>query len=94
MQNNGFGNNPQIPIFKGKNYHFWGLKMSTLFRSQEAWDLVEQGFVDPGVANPEHVPDAALKEKRKKDAKALFIIQSALDDEIFPRIASDRKSVV
>jgi len=31
-------------------------------------------------------PDQQLRETRKKDAKALFLIQSALDDEIFPRI--------
>lgn len=35
------------------------------------------------------VVDPTLKENRKKDVKALFLIQSALDDDIFPRITSD-----
>ncbi|KAL9241306.1 hypothetical protein vseg_015437 [Gypsophila vaccaria] len=58
--------------------------MRTLFRSQELWDLVEHGFKD--VKSTE--PDATLKETRKKDVKALFIIQQALDEVVFFRIAS------
>ena len=58
--------------------------MSTLFKSQELWELVENGFED----NQPEEPDQQLKDKRKKDSKALFMIQSALDDEIFPRIAA------
>ena len=86
MQSNGSSSNgySHLPIFKGAKYQFWELKMQTLFKSQELWELVDQGFDDPKPAEP----DTQLKEKRKKDAKALFIIQQALDDEIFPRIAS------
>lgn len=58
--------------------------MKTLFKSQELWGFVEDGFED---AQPPE-PDQQLREKRKKDSKALFMIQQALDDEIFPIIAS------
>lgn len=58
--------------------------MKTMFRSQELWDLVENGFEDQ---NPPE-PDQRLRENRKKDAKALFFIQSALDEEIFSRIST------
>lgn len=58
--------------------------MQTLFKSQELWGFVEEGFDD--AQSPE--PAQQLREKRKKDSKALFMIQQALDDEIFPRIAS------
>lgn len=86
MQNINVNGNSlnQLPVFKGVNYHFWSLKMKTLFKSQELWSSVESGFEDDGTEEP----DQALKEKRKKDAKALFIIQQALDDEVFPRIAA------
>ncbi|XP_074265187.1 uncharacterized protein LOC141587611 [Silene latifolia] len=86
MASNGASSNgySQLPIFKGVNYQFWELKMKTLFRSQELWELVENGFEDTKPAEP----DATLKEKRKKDAKALFIIQQALEEEFFSRIAS------
>lgn len=87
MANNGNGNGTNlqalIPIFKGEKYHLWSLKMKTMFRSQELWDLVEIGFED---GNPPD-PDQRLRDNRKKDAKALFFIQSALDEEIFSRIS-------
>nr|GEU76644.1 retrovirus-related Pol polyprotein from transposon TNT 1-94 [Tanacetum cinerariifolium] len=51
-------------------------------------ELVENGFPDPKPAKP----DQALRDNRKKDAKALSFIQSALDDDIFPRIASANTS--
>ncbi|PKA66436.1 hypothetical protein AXF42_Ash007134 [Apostasia shenzhenica] len=37
---------PLIPIFKGKGYEFWSIKMKTLFKSQDLWDLVEIGYDD------------------------------------------------
>ncbi|XP_074276965.1 uncharacterized protein LOC141600620 [Silene latifolia] len=57
-------------------------------QGQELWELVESGFEDTKPAEPDQV----LKEKRKKDVKAFFILQYALDEEIFPRIASDTTS--
>lgn len=58
--------------------------MKTMLKSQELWDLVDNGYAEPNPAPAE--PDQQLRETRKKDAKALFFIQSALDDEFFPRI--------
>lgn len=53
--------------------------MRTLFKSQELWELVEEGFNDTD-------DEARLKENKKKDSKALFIIQQAVHEDIFPRI--------
>ncbi|CAH9093303.1 unnamed protein product [Cuscuta europaea] len=87
MQTAG-GNNgnsiSQLPMFKGSYYHFWSLKMKTLFKSQELWRIVDEGFED---SQPEE-PDQALRDKRKTDAEPLYFIQQALDDEVFPRIAA------
>ena len=38
---------PQIPMFTGKNYDILSVEMRTLFHSQDIWDLVETGFVEP-----------------------------------------------
>lgn len=54
--------------------------MKTLFRSQELWDLVENGYEDDD------------RETKKRDAKALFFIQQALHDTIFSRIAAAETS--
>ena len=54
--------------------------MKTLFRSQDLWDHIEN--------NVESSNEAQTKEYEKKDAKALFFIQQAVDESIFSRIAS------
>ncbi|CAH9095067.1 unnamed protein product [Cuscuta epithymum] len=85
MQSSSNGNSVnQLPMFTGVNYYFWSLKMKTLFKSQELWSIVEDGFADD---QPEE-PDQNLRDKRKKDAKALYLIQQALADDVFPRIAA------
>ena len=55
---------PIIPIFKGEGYEFWSIHMKTLLRSQDLWDLVEQGYADPD-------DEDKLRENRKKDSKAI-----------------------
>ncbi|KAA8524804.1 hypothetical protein F0562_011227 [Nyssa sinensis] len=72
---------PLILVFKGEGYGFWSIRMMTLFKSQELWDLVEQGYADPD-------EETRLKENKKKDSKALVIIQQAVHDSIFSRIAA------
>eukprot|EP00257_Ricinus_communis_P025840 XP_025013254.1 uncharacterized protein LOC112534966 [Ricinus communis] len=78
---------PTIPIFNGSNYDVWSTKMKTLFISQDLWDLVEKGYNDEGIMAD------ALKDMRKKDAKALFFIQQGVDDAIFSsRISAATKA--
>ncbi|KAK9006694.1 hypothetical protein V6N11_019028 [Hibiscus sabdariffa] len=56
-----------------------------IFKSQELWDLVENGYEEPDPAPT--VPDQRLRENRKRDSRALALIQSALEDDIFSRIS-------
>ncbi|XP_062077364.1 uncharacterized protein LOC133782169 [Humulus lupulus] len=72
---------PLIPIFKGECYEFWSIKMKTLFKSQDLWDLAETGF------NSNEADEGRLRENKKKDSKALFFLQQAVNDTIFSRIA-------
>ncbi|XP_047270516.1 uncharacterized protein LOC124899617 [Capsicum annuum] len=69
-----------IPIFNGDRYEFWSIKMKTLFKSSELWDLVENGYAEEDEAQ-------RLRENKKKDSKALFYIQQAMHDSVFSRIA-------
>lgn len=41
---------PLIPIFKGEGYEFRSIRMKTLLRSQDRWDLVDIGFQEIGDA--------------------------------------------
>ena len=54
--------------------------------SQDLWDLMSDGFVD--LIDPTEDEAERLKEIKKKDARALFLIQQALDETIFSRIAA------
>ena len=56
--------------------------MKTLFKSQDFWDLVENGYAKAST------DETRQKENQKKDAKALFFIQQVVDETIFPRIAA------
>ena len=59
--------------------------MKTLFKSQDLWDLVENGY------NEKETEDK-LKESRKKHSKALLFIQQAVHEEIFTRIVAAETS--
>ena len=41
---------PTFPILM-ESYPFWSIKMKTLFKSQDLWDLMENGFADPDEEN-------------------------------------------
>lgn len=73
---------PLIPIFSGEKYEFWSIKMKILFKSQDLWDLVEDGFTDSDA------DQQRLWENKKKDAKALFFLQQAVSENLLSRIAS------
>ncbi|XP_039134292.1 uncharacterized protein LOC120271680 [Dioscorea cayenensis subsp. rotundata] len=69
-----------VPVFSGAEYGRWSLRMKTVFRSQEVWDLVEKGWV-------ESKDEAVEKENKKRDAKALSLIQQAVDGANLDRIS-------
>ena len=72
---------PQIPIFSGKNYESWAIKMKTLFFSQGIWDLIEKGFNEPQDEFAlSQVEKDKLQDNRKNGAKVLFLIQQSSDE--------------
>ncbi|GMP43926.1 hypothetical protein CsSME_00013096 [Camellia sinensis var. sinensis] len=82
-----------MPIFAGENYDYWCVMMKTLFQSQGLWNLVQNGYDEPNSTTTlTSAQEQQLEETRKKDAKALFFIQQALSDELFPRIIEAKKS--
>lgn len=71
-----------IPIFKGEGYDFWQIRMKTIMIAQDLWDLVETGY-EAGDENHER-----LRLNRRKDARALSVIQQGVHDDVFSRIAA------
>ncbi|XP_076938224.1 uncharacterized protein LOC143606297 [Bidens hawaiensis] len=75
-----------IPIFKGDGYEYWNIRMKTILGSRDLWDLVESG-----VDHSEN-DQTCLKAATKKDAHAMAIIQQAVHDQLFLRIAAARSA--
>ena len=73
--------------------------MTTIFKSQDLWKIVQEGYEVP-TSEDETEDDeeliatrrASLRENGMKDAKALGTIQGALSDAIFPRISNEETS--
>ncbi|CAL9009259.1 unnamed protein product [Prunus brigantina] len=99
------GGELRAPIFNGENYEFWSIRMKTIFKSHGLWELVEKGveISDSKGATGSHekkkdkedLSDAVkitFTEALMKDAKALGLIQGAIYEEIFPRIAHEETS--
>ena len=70
--------------------------MKVLFCSQDIWDLVENGFLDPANATTYNALAQAkkdlLRDNKKKDSKDFLYIFQAVHETIFPRIAVATKS--
>ncbi|CAL9021866.1 unnamed protein product [Prunus brigantina] len=90
----------RTPVFNGENYEFWSIRMKTILKSHGLWDLVEKGLSisDSKKKESENISDEEVTEKSAmagilmKDARALGLIQSAVSDQLFPRIVNEETS--
>ncbi|KAI5348361.1 hypothetical protein L3X38_001248 [Prunus dulcis] len=86
----------RTPVFNGENYEFCSIRMKTILKSHGLWDLVENGLNDSNMKKEKE--EAADTEKSMvaqilmKDAHALGLIQSAVSDQLFPRIVNEETS--
>ncbi|XP_031247637.1 ankyrin repeat-containing protein At5g02620-like [Pistacia vera] len=76
-----------IPIFTGRKYDTWRIKMETYFLSQDLWDIVNEGISTPdNTSTLSEQQQKQLKESSQKNAAALYILQQAVEDDIFSKI--------
>ncbi|XP_060974068.1 uncharacterized protein LOC133039239 [Cannabis sativa] len=76
-------------IFDGENYDFWSIKMRTRFRSQNLWKIIEEGITIPeDITSLSEDKKKALGDNQQKDSHALYCLQQAMVDNLFPRIMS------
>ena len=67
--------------------------MKVLFESQDLWDVVEHGIDEPTEPTVlTALETLQLKDLRKKDKRALFLIYQVVDENIFERISSSDTS--
>ncbi|KAM1738794.1 hypothetical protein ACFX11_014579 [Malus domestica] len=85
----------KAPVFDRENYDFWRIRMTTIFKSYDIWDMVQHEYELPEMevdALEEDLIETqlkTLKQNRIEDAKALRIIQGAISDTIFLRITNE-----
>ncbi|KAA8540680.1 hypothetical protein F0562_024401 [Nyssa sinensis] len=82
---------PQFPKLGKDNYGNWSIQIKVLLQSQDLWDIVEKGYIEPTTEEEQALNDAqktVLKQSRKTDKKALFLLYQCIDDNTFEKISS------
>ena len=82
----------QPPPFNGQNYDTWAKKMKTIMVANDLWEFITNGLNDvtnrTQYAALTNAQKTQLKESRRKDAKALSLVEAAMAETIFPKIAA------
>ena len=79
----------QVPTLNNNNYDNWSIKMKALLSAYDVLDIIKKGFDEP--KNEDALTqdkNTILKDSRKRDNKALYLIYQALDDDGFEKILS------
>ncbi|XP_019450649.1 PREDICTED: uncharacterized protein LOC109352919 [Lupinus angustifolius] len=76
-----------LPILDGKNYERWSVQMRVPLGYQEVLEIVQDGYQFIGEDATE-TQRSTLRECKKKDCKALFIIHQCVDGANFEKIAN------
>ena len=62
--------------------------MKALLRSQDVWEIVEKGHKESeNESTLSHAQNDSLRDSRKRDKKALYLIYQGLDEDAFERIS-------
>ncbi|GMI80465.1 hypothetical protein HRI_001715800 [Hibiscus trionum] len=77
-----------LPRLTKANYGNWSIQMKALLGSQDAWEVVQEGFEEPTTTTGYTASQTkALKEARSKDNAALYMLFRAVDESGFEKIA-------
>ena len=76
-----------LPRLTKTNYENWSIQMKALLGSQDAWEVVEEGFEEPkDTTGYTAAQNKALKELRSKDKATLYMLFRAVDESGFEKI--------
>ncbi|XP_047178259.1 uncharacterized protein LOC124845232 [Vigna umbellata] len=87
-------NGMSVPqLSENTNYDNWSLQMKVLLGSQDVWDIVEDGYIEPADDEHQTVKQiAALKKTRVKDRSTLYFLYNAVDESGFEKIANAKSA--
>ncbi|PKU71906.1 hypothetical protein MA16_Dca021744 [Dendrobium catenatum] len=77
----------QVPTLNNSNYDNWSIKMKALLGVQDVWEMIEKGYKEPqDESSLSQAQKDSLRDSRKRDKKALYLIFQGLDDDSFEKI--------
>ena len=78
-----------VPLLKGITYDNWSIKIKAFLGAHDVWEMVEKGYKEPqDETSLSKAQKETLKDSRKRDKNALFLIYQALDDDAFEKISN------
>ena len=78
------------PVLTEENFELLSIKMKTFLQLNKCWDMVETKFKEPEVVALTTMNNSqknALEARRDRDLTATWMIQSCIEESIFPRIS-------
>ncbi|XP_022946907.1 uncharacterized protein LOC111450848 [Cucurbita moschata] len=81
-----------LPRLTKTNYENWSIQMKALFGSQDAWEVVEEGFKEPkDTMGYTAAQNKALKKLRSKDKATLYMLFRAVGFEKIVRATTSKE---
>jgi len=78
-----------IPRLVKENFENCSIQMKALLGSQDAWDIVVNGYTEPeGTDGLTNAQKDTLKHLWKKDKNAIFFFYQGVDESAFEKIAN------
>ncbi|XP_048432207.1 uncharacterized protein LOC103936314 [Pyrus x bretschneideri] len=78
----------QVPVLDN-NFDNWNIKMKALLGAHDVWEVMEKCYTEPeNEATLSQPQNESLKDSRKRDKKAFYLIYQALDDNGFEKVLS------
>ena len=83
----------QVPQLKGSKFDNWSIKIKALLGAHDVWDVVEKAFIVPeNEATLTAAQKENLKDLKKKENKAKYLIFQSLHENAFEKIAGRTSS--
>lgn len=75
-----------LPMFDGKGYDDWCVKMEAILGFQEVDEIVKKGFKEPSKGDSKEMKKL-YKENRQFDCKARFLLHQCISTAIFQKVS-------
>ena len=76
-------------MLDNNNFDNWSIKMKAFLGAHNVWEVVEKSYTElEDEATMSQPQNESLKDSRKRDKKAFYLIYQALDDNGFEKVSS------